>query len=158
MSPNELRALHAAATPGELQAVGYRLSHVKNRNIDFTVEHLDEIGQIGTGPYQAIPFARREDAAWLAAAHNNLIRIVDRLERAELERDAMAHALDVSGFDLGNAQSWLDARDKRMQALGAAKTWMLVKAYAHGRNDDVLARHADEQAARLRGEAEGSNG
>lgn len=97
----ELDRLHAAATPGELQARGFRLSHTANRRIDFSVEHLDEIGQLGTGPYQAIPFARREDAEWHAALHNAYLplrqRLTDaesRLAEAERDRDELEAELE----------------------------------------------------------------
>lgn len=91
----ELERLHGAATPGELRGHGHYLSHVKNKRIDYTVEHLDEIGQIvkhypgGTyfSPYQAIPFARREDSMWLAAIHNAFPALLRRLREAERERD-----------------------------------------------------------------------
>jgi len=99
-----------------------------------------------TGSHECMKF--------FAAAHNNLIRIVDRLERAERERDAMTHTLDVSGFDLGNAQSWLDARDKRMKALGAAETWKKVASQAVIRGDIGVAAYANEQAALAQLQAE----
>jgi len=107
MTPAELRALHAKSTPGEWEArKGYNgaaLCLYLHRGPDSDGDRL-----MGDG----------NDVEFIAAAHNNLPAILDRLER---ERDAMAHALDVSGFDLGNAEAWLTARDARMKALGAAE-------------------------------------
>jgi len=167
----ELKRLWAAATPGELQARGFRLSHTANRRIDLNVEHLDEIGQIGTGPYQAIPFARREDAEWHAALHNAFPDLIAALEAAEAERDerttmaaraqeAMRYLLnglpatDAIWAAYGNADSaraWLAARDARLKAEGAAE-WLECH-----RNDDWLAvdqrERFDREAAELRREA-----
>jgi hypothetical protein len=96
----EVKRRHAAATPGKLRAVGYRLSHEANREIHQTVFHLDEIGQIGTGPYQAIPFARREDAEWHAALHNAFPGLLARLEAADIELQGWRHerAMTLTAF------------------------------------------------------------
>ena len=137
----ELDRLRAEATPGELQSRGYRLSHTANRRIDYSVEHVDEIGQIGTGPYQAIPFARVEDAKWHAAVHNAYPALRARLAEAEREREERRiqagraqealrflmnglPANDAVWAAYGNADSaraWLAARDAQQRREGAAE-------------------------------------
>lgn len=92
-----LDALHAAATPGKLRGIGQYLSHEGNTRIEYTVEHLDELGQETYfsyyGPYQAIPFARSEDAEWHAALHNAYPAIAAEL-RALRARVAELEARD----------------------------------------------------------------
>ena len=95
---------YAAATPGELRGVGYRLSHVNNTRIEYDVRHIDEIGEPGYGqPYQAIPFARYQDAQWHAAIHNaypalaaelrELRALVEMADEFVIDRD---HRITVS--------------------------------------------------------------
>lgn len=141
----EVKRLHAAATKGKLRAVGYRLSHEANREIGQTVFHLDEIGQIGTGPYQAIPFARREDAEWHAALHNASGPILARLEAAERERDRwkIAYAEEFSG----QTRQAADAQQRRE---GAAEAWDIVAERSKLVGDAAGETYATEAAKRLR--------
>ena len=178
----ELERLHGAATPGELRGHGHYLSHVKNKSIDYTVEHLDEIGQIvkhypgGTyfSPYQAIPFARREDSMWLAAIHNAFPAILRRLREADTDArneramalNAFAHIRDggdpalvghPDGSPFGDAlREMLATRDARQRKLGAAEVWEQIARIGDSVTDlaiRVTANYAKEQAAAARQKA-----
>lgn len=128
----KLDALHAAATPGELQSAGHRLSHSKNTSIHLSIEHIDEIGQPRYWtPYQAIPFARQEDATWHAALHNaypalskELRELREQVEYLAAQRDGveLSRALwqklhaDVTA-ERDNALQFMDAFDKLQTSL-----------------------------------------
>ena len=92
----EIRAREKAATPGPMHAHGNYLS--ARRDITRTVEHLDEIGI--AEKFQAIPFARHEDAAFYAAARADipyLLEVNDALVEA-LER---ARSFIANGIEFG---------------------------------------------------------
>lgn len=73
-----LRKLLEEATPVKLHNIGGYLGCKVNQQ---TIFHLDEIGQeYPSAPFQAIPFARAEDAAYAAAAWNALPALLDAIE------------------------------------------------------------------------------
>lgn len=89
MTTSELRALHAAATPGDWHrdknsGMSCDVRASGKRKVAITFIGSDAKTEKGRRKYKQ---ECDDNAAFIAAAHNNLPAILDRLERAERERD-----------------------------------------------------------------------
>lgn len=173
MDINELRALHAAATPGEwFVQNGHRhreqasaalhdgngriICDTLNAEDTMIFEEPDELSSY------FVEENRVKDLDFCAAAHNNLIPILDRLEKAEQERDELAFELGkvnraVTSPELYTAiheslKPSRDKRDARMKALGAAE-WLEAKKVSHDGWLQMTGGFIESEAARMRREA-----
>lgn len=105
------REVIAKATPGPLGAAGGYLTARNPEGVSFSrsIFHLREIGQDrGSSPFQAIPFARREDAAKAALAWNALPALLDAVEAlrtavAYMENGDFSNGVTEYGQDEGRS-------------------------------------------------------
>lgn len=87
----ELAKLAEAATPGPWHSAGGYLTvrDPDGRSFSSTIYHLDEMGQRRpTQPFQAVPFARAADAAFIAAANPaTVLALIAEIAALRAERD-----------------------------------------------------------------------
>lgn len=127
----ELKRLAEAATPGPWHAAGGYLTvrDPEGRSFSNTIYHLDEMGQPGPMlAFQAVPFAKSSDAAYIAAANPQAILFLieenERMREALEEcREHLDRFSDVVDGDYGapepnEAMQLVHAID---QALGASQ-------------------------------------
>jgi len=93
----ELKRLAEVATPGPWKAAGGYLTvrDPEGGSFSNTIYHLYEMGQKGpTLPYQAVPFAKASDAAFIAGANpETVLSLISTIERQAEEIAALREGL-----------------------------------------------------------------
>lgn len=102
---SELRGLIERATPGPWYAAGGYVTrrHPEGAGFTASIFHLDEMGQaFQAAPFQAVPFARADDAKLICAAVNALPALLDERDRL-IGEVAEAKSLAHEAFCIGVA-------------------------------------------------------
>jgi len=102
---SELRGLMERATPGPWYAAGGYVTrrHPEGSGFTASIFHLDEMGQaFPAAPFQAVPFARADDAKLICAAVNSLGALLDERDRLIGELRLAEQFIEQVGNDLHN--------------------------------------------------------
>lgn len=147
----ELARLAEAATPGPWHAAGGYLTvrDPDSGSFSSTIYHLDEMGQKGPSlPYQAVPFAKPSDAAFIAAANPaTVLSLLSKIAALRGERERLRAAVSKSNDEicqsLGKALGYPWFKDDQANFPGSTESDGVCVG------DHVAESIADEAARRL---------